>query len=101
MEAVRACSAHHKYEKLAKNLACLRTRRAKTTESSGSALMAYLGNMKKYLGTDLSATGIQGASGLLGKAKSRAATFKHDLVKLDRAASRLSNDLKPTAGVSK
>ncbi len=76
------------------------TRRAKTTESSGGALMAYLGNMKKYLSTDLSATGIQGASGLLGKAKSRAATFKHDLFKLDRAASRLSSDLKPAAGAS-
>ena len=25
MDAVRACSAHHQYEKLAKNLACLRT----------------------------------------------------------------------------
>ena len=77
------------------------TKRAKTTESSGGALLKYLGNMKTYLAADLSTSGIQGASGLLGKAKSRAATFKHELAKLDSAASRLTNDLKPAAGASK
>jgi hypothetical protein len=74
------------------------TNRAKTTETSGGSLMAYLGNMKKYLSTDLSASGIQGASGLLGKAKSQSAIFKHNLAKLGKDALRLSSDLKPAAG---
>ncbi|MGC8541502.1 MAG: DUF2959 family protein [Phycisphaerae bacterium] len=74
------------------------TSRAATTESSGSKLIAYLNNMRKYLATDLSASGIHGASGLLGKAKSRAANFKHNLGRLGKDATRLSNDLKPTAG---
>ncbi len=77
------------------------TRRAKTTEASGSRFIDYLVNMKRYLSNDLSTRGIQGASGLLGKAKSRAATFKHDLGKLGEDASRLSNDLKPAAGSAK
>jgi|GEM_PF-4558659 len=77
------------------------TSRAKTTETSGGRFITYLDNMKKYLSNDLSSTGIQGASGLLGKAKSRATTFKHDLGKLGEDASRLSSDLKPTAGSAK
>ncbi len=76
------------------------TRRAKTTESSGGSLMSYLGNMKKYLSSDLSTSGLHGASGLFRKARSRASTFKHDLAKLESVASRLSNDLKPAAGTN-
>ena len=76
------------------------TQRANSTETSGGRLISYLDNMKKYLSTDLSSSGIQGASSLLGKANSRAAQFKHDLGKLGDDATRLSNDLKPMAGTS-
>ena len=77
------------------------TKRSMATEASGGKFMAYLNNMKKYLSTDLSSSGLKGASHLLGNAKSRSKTFLHDLGKLGNDAARLSKDLNPVAGSAK
>ncbi len=76
------------------------SKRAKTTETAGGKLIAYLYNMKKYLASDLSADGLKGAAKLLGKAKSHAAIFKHDLVKLEDDSVRLAGDLRPAVGAT-